>query len=54
MKTKKIKIEVTQFENGDIILGKNDFGDFIVKNSDGIFHYNLNEMIEIYNYKGVK
>ena len=52
MKTKQIQITVTEFENGHILLGKNYFGEYVVKVSGGyIIEYTAAEMKEIYNYK---
>lgn len=49
MKTKEITIKGLQFENGNIIIGISN-GNYFVKTSDGIFTYNLEEMIEIYDF----
>lgn len=49
MKTKNIKIDAVQFENGNILLSVSN-GMYYVQTSDGVFEYNRDEMIEIYNY----
>jgi hypothetical protein len=48
MKTKKTKIEVVQFENGDIVLGNNNEETFFIQTSDGIMEYTEDEMMEVY------
>ena len=50
MKTSKIKISVTKFSNGDILLGQS-FRDHFVQTTDGIFTYSPSEMMEIYQYQ---
>ena len=51
MKTTRIQITVTEFENGHILLGYSD-GLYFVKTQDGILRYTRNEMKEIYRYNG--
>ena len=50
MKTTKTTIQVTKFENGDIILYE-DIHKCIVKTHDSIFTYSKEEMEEVYDYK---
>ena len=45
MKSSKIKISVTKYSNGNILLGVNH-GEYHVMTSDGIFVYTKEEMIE--------
>ena len=45
---KTIKIIVSQFNNGDILLGIS-FDSCFVQTSDGIFNYNKEEIKDIYN-----
>ena len=49
MKNSEITIKALKFENGNILIGVSN-GAYFVKTSDGIFTYNLEEMIEIYDF----
>ncbi len=51
MKTKVIKLEVLQFENGDVLLGTNLDETHFVKTEEGeVEQYSKSEMEEIYDY----
>ena len=51
MKTTKVKITATQFENGHILLGKSDGAYFVQVEPGMIMEYSKGEMKEIYNYE---
>jgi hypothetical protein len=50
MKTKRIQITVTEFENGNILLGYNLYENrYFIKTTNGIMVYTRNEVKEIYH-----
>jgi hypothetical protein len=54
METKKIKIEVIQFEDDNILLHHDKYTDeyfVLIKESQEVIVYSTDEMIQIYNYK---